>query len=66
MVRKVGGNVENLNLTEQEVVRREKMETLPKEQGIAPFGQRYDRTHRSGQLREQYGEMSKEELVELE
>ena len=65
MVRKVGGNVENLNLTEQEVVRREKMEAL-KEQGIAPFGQRYDRTHRSGQLREQYGEMSKEELVELD
>ena len=65
LVRKVGGNVENLNLTEQEVVRREKMEAL-KEQGIAPFGQRYDRTHRSGQLREQYGEMSKEELVELD
>lgn len=52
-----------LNLTEQEVVRREKMEEL-KAKGIDPFGQRYDRTHRSKELFEQFDQFSKEELAE--
>ena len=33
-----------MNLTDQEVFRREKLEKL-KEMGIDPFGHRYDRTH---------------------
>lgn len=52
------------NLSEQEVVRRQKMEQL-KEQGIEPFGQAFDRTHRSQELRDLYGEKTKEELQEL-
>lgn len=53
----------DINLTEQEIVRREKMQEL-EERGIDPFGHRYDRTHRSGQLFEQFDQFSKEELVE--
>lgn len=62
MVRKVGV-IMDINLTEQEIVRREKMQEL-EERGIDPFGHRYDRTHRSGQLFEQFDQFSKEELVE--
>lgn len=50
-------------LTEQEKIRRQKMQEL-KEMGIDPFGQAYERTHKSGQIREQYEGLSKEELVE--
>lgn len=53
------------NLTEQELVRRQKMEEL-KEKGIEPFGQAYDRTHKSGQIKEAYEGMEKEELEELD
>lgn len=53
-----------LNLTEQEIVRRQKMEEL-KEKGIAPFGQAYERTHKSGQIKEAYGDKEKEELEEM-
>lgn len=51
-------------LTEQELVRRQKMEEL-KEHGIDPFGSAYERTHKSGQLKEAYGDKEKEELEEL-
>ena len=51
-------------LTEQEVVRRQKMEEL-KAMGIDPFGSAYARTHKSGQLREAYAEHTKEELEEM-
>ena len=51
-------------LTEQEIVRRQKMEEL-KEMGIDPFGSSYARTHKSGQLKELYGENTKEELAEM-
>ena len=51
-------------LSEQELVRREKMEEL-KNKGIDPFGSRYERTHTSGALRQLYGEKTKEELEEL-
>ena len=51
-------------LSEQEVVRRQKAKDL-EEMGIKPFGSRYDRTHKSGELRELYGEKTKEELHEM-
>ncbi len=50
--------------SEQELVRIQKMNEL-KEKGIDPFGQAFKRTHLSVQLHEQYGQMTKEELVEL-
>lgn len=50
-------------LTEQEIIRRQKMEDL-KAVGIAPFGRAFKRTHKSGQIRESYKECSKEELEE--
>lgn len=48
-------------LTEQEQIRRQKMEEL-RERGIDPFGHAYERTHRSGDIRREFGECSKEEL----
>ena len=50
-------------LSEQELVRRQKMEEL-RAKGIDPFGHAFARTHRSAQLREEYGEVSQEELEE--
>ena len=50
-------------LSEQELVRRQKMEDL-RAKGIDPFGHAFARTHRSAQLREEYGEVSQEELEE--
>lgn len=52
-------------LSEQELVRRQKMEDL-KAMGIDPFGSAYKRTHKSGTLRSAYGEKSKEELEEAD
>lgn len=52
------------NLSEQEIIRRQKMEDL-KAKGIDPFGQAFERTHRSSDLRLAYGEKTKEELEEL-
>ena len=49
------------NLTDQLVVRREKMNDL-KERGIDPFGSRYERTHYSSELHETFDEKSKDEL----
>ena len=51
-------------LSEQEIIRREKMHDLEK-MGIDPFGQAYERTHKSGELHATYGEQTKEELAEL-
>lgn len=51
-------------LTEQEIVRRSKMEAL-KEKGIDPFGHAYSVTHHSKQIFDDFGEKSKEELNEL-
>ncbi|GEK91611.1 lysine--tRNA ligase [Alkalibacterium kapii] len=53
------------NITDQLVVRREKMEVL-RERGIDPYGDRYVRTHYSNELHEAYGEMTKEELQDEE
>lgn len=51
------------NLSEQERVRRQKMEDL-RAKGIDPFGHAYKRTHRSEQIRAEFGENTKEELTE--
>lgn len=53
-----------LNLTEQELVRREKMKDL-EAKGIAPFGTRFDRTHKSGDIKALYEDKTKEELAEI-
>lgn len=57
---------EQTNLTEmndQMRVRREKMENL-REEGIDPFGVRFERTTNSKELHETYDENTKEELLE--
>lgn len=50
--------------TEQELVRREKAEAI-RELGMDPYGQRFDRTHKSGELKSVYGEKTNEELEEM-
>ena len=52
------------HLNDQMLVRREKMEAL-REEGIDPFGKRFDRTHNSAELHEQYDNHTKEELSEM-
>ncbi len=54
-----------MKLSEQEIIRREKLDFL-KEKGIDPFGQKFDRTHKSKQLFELFDKYSKEELTTLE
>ena len=49
-------------LTEQELVRREKMNEL-REMGINPFGSRFDFTNNTKDLKEKDKDMSKEEFV---
>jgi len=51
-------------LTEQEIVRRQKAKDL-EEMGILPFGTRFDRTHKSGELKTLYADKTKEELHEM-
>lgn len=51
-------------LNDQMLVRREKMERLI-EQGIDPFGKRFERTHNSKELHETYDDKTKEELHDL-
>jgi lysyl-tRNA synthetase, class II len=50
-------------LNDQLRVRREKMNQL-REQGIDPFGKRFERTHSAQDLKDLYGELTKEELEE--
>lgn len=52
-------------LTEQERVRRQKMQDL-KDMGIDPFGSAYKRTTTSGKIIAQYEDKTKEELQELD
>lgn len=47
--------------TEQEIVRREKLEKI-KELGIDPFGQRFDRTGLALEIKEKYDSISHEEF----
>lgn len=53
-----------LNLTEQELVRREKMKDLI-EKGIDPFGQRFERTDNTKTIKDQFKEKTREELEEI-
>lgn len=55
--------MEERQFSEQELVRREKMEEL-KSLGIDPFGQRFDITHYSGDIKREYSEFDKEQLHE--
>ena len=52
------------NLTEQEKVRREKMEAL-REKGIDPFGHRFVRTTNIKEIKDKYLDKEKEELDNL-
>ena len=49
--------------TDQELVRREKASKI-REMGIDPFGHVFNRTHLSNEIREQYGDISHDELEE--
>ncbi len=55
----IGMSQEELN--DQLVVRREKMNAM-RENGLDPFGKRFERTHLSKELIEQYGEEEHDEL----
>ncbi|ANU26842.1 lysine--tRNA ligase [Planococcus versutus] len=50
-------------LNDQLVVRRQKMQAF-RDNGMDPFGGRFERTHLSQEIIEQYGELSKEKLEE--
>jgi lysyl-tRNA synthetase class 2 len=56
--------MEQINLTEQEIVRRKKMEDL-RTKGVDPFGQRFVRTSNSQKLKSEYQNKTKEELAEI-
>jgi len=52
-------------LTEQERVRREKLQFL-EDYNITPFGERFDRNSNTKKIKETYDEYSKEELAEMD
>ncbi|AMA62190.1 lysine--tRNA ligase [Kurthia gibsonii] len=52
-------------LNDQVLVRRQKMDSI-REAGLDPFGQRFERTHLTNELHEQFEAVSKEELEERE
>ncbi|MFA6647244.1 MAG: lysine--tRNA ligase [Candidatus Izemoplasmatales bacterium] len=52
-------------LTEQEIVRREKLDFL-KEKGIDPFGSRFDRTHNTESFKKEFSNYTKDELHDME
>ena len=54
---------QELHLSEQEIVRRNKMKDLL-DKGIDPFGSRYERTANSNSIKDEYSELTKEELEE--
>ncbi|MDY0023797.1 MAG: lysine--tRNA ligase [Candidatus Izemoplasmatales bacterium] len=54
-----------IKLTEQEIVRREKLDNL-RELGIDPFGSRFDRTHNTKTFKEEFEGFTKEELHDEE
>jgi lysyl-tRNA synthetase class 2 len=58
-------NMNREELNDQLLVRREKLHNL-REQGIDPFGKRFERTNSTTDLVSLYGEFSKEELEEKE
>ena len=56
--------MENQRLTEQEIVRRNKMQDLI-DKGIDPFGSRYDRTATTKSIKEAYLDKTREELEKM-
>ena len=56
--------MEERKLSDQELVRREKLDFL-KDKGIDPFGQRFDVTHFSKQIKDEYAGKTHEELEEM-
>ncbi|WP_155287644.1 lysine--tRNA ligase [Lacticaseibacillus zhaodongensis] len=52
---------EEVHMNDQMRARRDKMEQL-REAGVDPFGHRFDRTHNSQEIRDQFGDLTKEEL----
>ena len=57
-------NMNHEELNDQLLVRREKLHNL-REQGIDPFGKRFERTNSTTDLVSLYGEFSKEELESI-
>ena len=55
---------QELQLTEQEQIRRQKMQDLA-DKGIDPFGSKFVRTANSEELKNKYSAYSKEELLEM-
>ena len=55
---------QELQLTEQEQIRRQKMQDLI-DKGIDPFGSKFVRTANSQELKDKYASFSKEELLEM-
>ena len=55
--------MEERKFSEQELVRREKLQELV-DKGIDPFGQRFDVTAYSKEIKETYGDKTHEELEE--
>ena len=55
---------QELNLTDQEIVRRKKMDEL-RNKGIDPFGQKFVRTANSQDILTKFADHTKEELLEL-
>lgn len=53
-----------LNLTEQEIVRRKKMKDLL-DKGIDPFGSRYERNSNTKDIKERFSNKTREELEEI-
>ena len=56
--------MEERKFSEQELVRREKLQELV-DKGIDPFGQRFDVTAYSKEIKETYGDKTHEELEEM-
>lgn len=54
--------MEDKELTEQEAVRRSKLEKY-EELGISPFGQRFERSHSSAAVKAEFGQLTEEELL---
>ena len=53
------------SLNDQLIVRREKMQEL-RDKGVNPFADRYERTHLSADLHQEFDEETKEEIEEKE
>mgnify|MGYP002649433226 FL=1 len=55
---------EEIKLNDQQIARRQKMDSL-RTQGIDPFGHAFKRTHRSSDVKREFGEKTAEELDAL-